>query len=90
MTDKHFFWSGKGKLDSIVRSWQTRSVASLNSTRFQTVTRTDCATLSLWNCFSRVCQLSVLVCSWDMQVFASPSAFTIRGIRPGKSNSKQI
>jgi site-specific recombinase XerD len=24
VTDKFFFWSGKGKLDSIVRSWQTR------------------------------------------------------------------
>ena len=24
VTDKHFFWSGKGKLDSIVRSWQAR------------------------------------------------------------------
>ena len=24
VTDKHFFWSGRGKLDSIVRSWQTR------------------------------------------------------------------
>ena len=24
VTDKHFFWSGMGKLDSIVRSWQAR------------------------------------------------------------------
>jgi integrase len=24
VTEKHFFWSGVGKLDSIVRSWQTR------------------------------------------------------------------
>jgi integrase len=24
VTDKFFFWSGKGKLESIVRSWQTR------------------------------------------------------------------
>ena len=24
VTDKHFFWSGEGKLDSIVRSWQAR------------------------------------------------------------------
>ena len=24
VTDRHFFWSGRGKLDSIVRSWEAR------------------------------------------------------------------
>ena len=46
-----FFWSGAGKLDSAVRSWQTRLRSSSNSLMFRMAIRTDSATRSRLNYF---------------------------------------
>lgn len=68
VTDTFFFWSGRGKLESIVRSWQTRlrklfklaNVPNGHAHRFRDY--------SLSNCFSPVCPLNEFRYCWAIKV----------------------
>jgi integrase len=85
ITDRHFFWSGLGKFETIVGSWRKRltklfelaKVHKGHAHRFR-------------DTFAVVCRLSECLCSWDIRASALRRNITRRGYEPARSNLRLI